>query len=278
MRPKNRAWGFSRNDRNLPLENGLRCPELRQKSRPSPTVFTSGIPQWPSRDPIGEEGGLNLYGFVGNDGVNKWDLLGMEVPFSKRPCINQIDSGYPGYDTHPNPTEVYSECGGQPLADNNESVKRLGILGGLFESCALRMCMGLNATDIKISNNGSRRFRKDKNGNYALLGVEELRQYMVRKWGKADYTSVSATTIWEAKVAGKCAIAFYTRTNGNAGHVGLIKDGMNYRDGGGGGINGRVMLWFIPCECEKKLELRCEPCKKSAKSQKSPSGNSPNQE
>lgn len=33
--------------------------------------------RWLSRDPIGEEGGLNLYGFVGNDGVNKWDMLGM---------------------------------------------------------------------------------------------------------------------------------------------------------------------------------------------------------
>jgi uncharacterized protein RhaS with RHS repeats len=33
--------------------------------------------RWPSRDPIEEEGGINLYGFVGNDGVNKWDLLGL---------------------------------------------------------------------------------------------------------------------------------------------------------------------------------------------------------
>ncbi|MCC5789528.1 MAG: hypothetical protein JJT75_07830 [Opitutales bacterium] len=28
-------------------------------------------------DPIGERGGLNLYGFVGNDGVNAWDVLGL---------------------------------------------------------------------------------------------------------------------------------------------------------------------------------------------------------
>ena len=32
--------------------------------------------RWPSRDPIGEDGGVNLYGFVGNDGVNRWDILG----------------------------------------------------------------------------------------------------------------------------------------------------------------------------------------------------------
>ncbi len=33
--------------------------------------------RWLNRDPIGEQGGLNLYGFVGNDGVNGWDGLGL---------------------------------------------------------------------------------------------------------------------------------------------------------------------------------------------------------
>jgi hypothetical protein len=33
--------------------------------------------RWPSRDPIGEEGGLNLYGFVGNRSLNFVDLLGL---------------------------------------------------------------------------------------------------------------------------------------------------------------------------------------------------------
>ena len=35
--------------------------------------------RWPSRDPIGERGGLNLYGFVGNDGVNRSDVLGLKL-------------------------------------------------------------------------------------------------------------------------------------------------------------------------------------------------------
>ncbi len=34
--------------------------------------------RWASRDPIEEQGGVNLYGFVGNDGVSKWDVLGLE--------------------------------------------------------------------------------------------------------------------------------------------------------------------------------------------------------
>jgi len=32
--------------------------------------------RWLSRDPIGETGGVNLYGFVGNDGINAYDYLG----------------------------------------------------------------------------------------------------------------------------------------------------------------------------------------------------------
>lgn len=35
--------------------------------------------RWPSRDPIEEWGGVNLYGFICNDGVNKWDILGLGV-------------------------------------------------------------------------------------------------------------------------------------------------------------------------------------------------------
>lgn len=33
-----------------------------------------------NQDPIEEQGGLNLYGFVGNNGMNHWDYLGMHMP------------------------------------------------------------------------------------------------------------------------------------------------------------------------------------------------------
>jgi len=33
--------------------------------------------RWPSRDPIGEKGGLNLYGFVGNRPTSRLDILGL---------------------------------------------------------------------------------------------------------------------------------------------------------------------------------------------------------
>jgi hypothetical protein len=39
------------------------------------------VARWLSRDPIGENGGFNLYGFVGNDPVNFVDPLGLDFEF-----------------------------------------------------------------------------------------------------------------------------------------------------------------------------------------------------
>jgi RHS repeat-associated protein len=49
--------------------------------------------RWPSRDPIGERGGMNLYGFVGNDGVNKWDKLGLKCVKKRRITLFYV--GFP---------------------------------------------------------------------------------------------------------------------------------------------------------------------------------------
>jgi len=51
--------------------------------------------RWPSRDPIEERGGVNLYGFVGNDVANKWDLLGL----SENSCGRKEDKGNIRYAT-----------------------------------------------------------------------------------------------------------------------------------------------------------------------------------
>ena len=46
--------------------------------------------RWLSRDPIGERGGVNLYGFVGNDGVSFVDVLG----FGKAECLASIAAAW----------------------------------------------------------------------------------------------------------------------------------------------------------------------------------------
>jgi RHS repeat-associated protein len=65
---------------------------------------------WLSRDPIGEDGGVNLYGYVKNNPVNYWDPLGLDVFFKsyvfgsgphswtsiggKNPDVNQSTYGF----------------------------------------------------------------------------------------------------------------------------------------------------------------------------------------
>jgi len=64
--------------------------------------YTLSQARWPSRDPIEEAGGANLYTFVGNNAANRIDELGLyeiDVHYyltawlaSKVPCINSGDS------------------------------------------------------------------------------------------------------------------------------------------------------------------------------------------
>jgi RHS repeat-associated protein len=41
--------------------------------------YNSSTGRWLNRDPIGEKGGLNLYGFVANNPITHFDLLGQQV-------------------------------------------------------------------------------------------------------------------------------------------------------------------------------------------------------
>jgi RHS repeat-associated protein len=54
--------------------------------------------RWPSRDPIEEEGGVNLYGFVGNDGVNRLDVHGLLDVWYMTTSENGVITDYEGRD------------------------------------------------------------------------------------------------------------------------------------------------------------------------------------
>ena len=48
-------------------------------------VYDPDQGRWLSRDLIGEEGGLNLYGYVGNSPVSGFDPLGLEIAYANHP-------------------------------------------------------------------------------------------------------------------------------------------------------------------------------------------------
>ena len=58
------------------------------------TRATGGISLFLNRDPIGEQGGANLYAFVGNDPVNRWDYLGLIL----RSAMDAVASESVGYE------------------------------------------------------------------------------------------------------------------------------------------------------------------------------------
>jgi hypothetical protein len=76
--PKNRVWGFYRRPASRAPVFGSQATKPRRVALATATKTASGPSLWPSRDPIDERGGLNLYGMVGNDSINRWDYLGLE--------------------------------------------------------------------------------------------------------------------------------------------------------------------------------------------------------
>lgn len=54
--------------------------------------YSAEMGRWLTRDPVGENGGLNLYGMCGNDTVNEVDVLGLLIkPFTTMPAYIPID-------------------------------------------------------------------------------------------------------------------------------------------------------------------------------------------
>ena len=51
--------------------------------------YSAELGRWLGRDPIEEDGGINLYAFVGNDPIGKWDELGL-VPCTD--CDGNLDN------------------------------------------------------------------------------------------------------------------------------------------------------------------------------------------
>jgi RHS repeat-associated protein len=49
--------------------------------------YSPELGRWPNRDPIGINGGLNLYGMVGNDVVNGTDLMGLTTVDGASNCL-----------------------------------------------------------------------------------------------------------------------------------------------------------------------------------------------
>jgi RHS repeat-associated protein len=85
--------------------------------------YDPGAGRWLNRDPIGERGGVNLYGMVGNDAVNGFDILGLSV--------GVISNG----------TDV-------PTSDEDQSHSSAGDLLAKLKTKSIRQCTCIKRLDI----------------------------------------------------------------------------------------------------------------------------------
>ena len=85
------------------------------------------VTNWPNRDPIGERGGLNLYAFVHNNGVDKLYLLG----HSSSDCCGGQKLG-----------KRENCCGGKPISN------RRGCCNGEDYSKTEKCCQGGSLVDM----------------------------------------------------------------------------------------------------------------------------------
>jgi RHS repeat-associated protein len=99
-------------------------------------TYNPYLGRWISRDPIGEKGGINLYGYVGNDPVNAVDPLGL---FESSPWLRAIVPGQVAYDNGRTSLETgnYLNAGiffTQMLGEEVLAVLTLGEGSAIFQS------------------------------------------------------------------------------------------------------------------------------------------------
>ena len=81
-------YGYNRSEVEIDRSNAT-CPKGGEAIK----YYDPVTGRWPSRDLIEEDGGFNLYGFVGNDGVSGVDILGgkprsWKMRASRKRCTN----------------------------------------------------------------------------------------------------------------------------------------------------------------------------------------------
>lgn len=126
----------------------------------SQAFFNPTVGRWASRDPIAEVGGVGLYGFVGNNSINRIDYLGLAdadngcpgLPKGGRAQCYQYACGNYGKGS-----DFPGARGGQRCAPTYtcDSVKRSAIADGMVEVPASGKCpAGTHKVSYSVGKHG----------------------------------------------------------------------------------------------------------------------------
>lgn len=143
--------------------------------------YSPELGRWPSRDPIEERGGLNLYGFIGNDPVNRWDKLGLSFwnccddctetiidstevrvfPASHRDdYLSTIEHGKSLLDA------LGAGANGSDVSDLAMSMTSLS--GVLLSAARIAISRGMNAGGDAALNNGLQKLQSNLDSTYGM--------------------------------------------------------------------------------------------------------------
>ncbi len=114
--------------------------------------------RWPSKDPIEERGGVNLYNFVENDGVNKLDLLGLTQ--TKRNCVTASKSLSYNFNLPPQQVGPFSVGGGISFSGSLQIEKCDECCNGNWESSAYEK--GTASGDVTASVSATLGFNREQ--------------------------------------------------------------------------------------------------------------------
>ena len=136
--------------------------------------YSPELMRWITRDPIGEEGGVNLYAMCGNNILGKFDALGLltygqlsaNYPF-KDPYLTDVDA----------PTNIWGMVGGKVL---------LNARAGIFKnSCSIRLSHALNKSgDLIPFIKGKTSSGKNPPKWWYIFRVSDMKSYLEGKYGQ----------------------------------------------------------------------------------------------
>ena len=145
-RPKTRVGGFHRHASGQTSRRGRGRSINTPGSRACAYKTASGRHEWPSRDPIGERGGINVTSFAGNDLVNSVDLAGLLI---KCKCPED-------YFKHNGLTGKYKQDSHDPTlysADNEHPFRGLGIgeiIWNMLQTSRIFTARDLDAKQLEL--------------------------------------------------------------------------------------------------------------------------------
>jgi len=170
-------------------------------------AYCPELGRWLSRDPIGEDGGLNLYSFCGNNPVDRFDKLG-EAYFALRPfegskgilflSRNIVLDYYNAELAHEqlifedgrNPSNLgfFDDTPGRARPDKDNQMRRYGRTSWRYNDCVMR-----KAVD------------RVKPRPYSLLGGKGLKKYNCQDYA-SELRNVYSELIKDKTIRKECCV------------------------------------------------------------------------